>query len=237
MLSSKGRPSAAVTAAGASPSKLKESGKAGVEDGAAAAAAPKDSKAAEKERESMRDFWREHSQTASVQEMMLDSKAAEIDAQERPEVRFFGRRRRGGGGERQSERGRIDLSLSPFDLIFFLPALFLSTTSTSTKRRLFFFLASLAVAGAERVCLFPLWSLRRITRPSRSRKEDKGNDLELESAFFCGLALLFFFLFSIALVFFLVFLFSTSSSSSPISPDDGDQRKRREQKHSSFPHN
>ena len=87
MLSSKGRPSAAVVTAGACPSKLKESGKNASGAGANGAAAPNNDNKTAEERESMRDFWREHSQTASVQEMMLDSKATEIDAQERPEVR------------------------------------------------------------------------------------------------------------------------------------------------------
>ena len=35
----------------------------------------------------MKQFWEEHSKTATVEEMMLDSKASEIDLQERPEVR------------------------------------------------------------------------------------------------------------------------------------------------------
>ena len=39
------------------------------------------------ERDAMREFWVEHSKAATVEEMMLDSKASEIDLQERPEVR------------------------------------------------------------------------------------------------------------------------------------------------------
>lgn len=39
------------------------------------------------ERAAMKSFWAEHSKTATVEEMMLDSKAATIDAEERPEVR------------------------------------------------------------------------------------------------------------------------------------------------------
>ena len=38
------------------------------------------------ERQEMKSFWEEHSKTATVEEMMLDSKASEIDLQERPEV-------------------------------------------------------------------------------------------------------------------------------------------------------
>jgi len=35
----------------------------------------------------MRAFWAEHSSKPSVESMMLDSQAAEIDSEERPEVR------------------------------------------------------------------------------------------------------------------------------------------------------
>ena len=35
----------------------------------------------------MKAFWQEHSQVASVEAMMLDSQAAAIDKEERPEVR------------------------------------------------------------------------------------------------------------------------------------------------------
>ena len=34
----------------------------------------------------MRDFWREHSQEGSVEEMMLDTDAKEISKQEVPEI-------------------------------------------------------------------------------------------------------------------------------------------------------
>lgn len=46
------------------------------------------------ERAAMKSFWAEHSKTATVEEMMLDSKAATIDAEERPEVSV----QRGGHG-------------------------------------------------------------------------------------------------------------------------------------------
>lgn len=39
------------------------------------------------ERAAMKSFWEAHSKSATVEEMMLDSKAATIDAEERPEVR------------------------------------------------------------------------------------------------------------------------------------------------------
>jgi|APGre2960657444_1045066.scaffolds.fasta_scaffold393956_1 hypothetical protein len=69
---------------------------------APAAAAPAAAGAVDaKERESMRAFWAEHSSKPSVESMMLDSQAAEIDSEERPEVKregmgarrslFFGR--------------------------------------------------------------------------------------------------------------------------------------------------
>lgn len=38
------------------------------------------------------DYWKEHSATATVEAMMLDSQAKIIDKQERPEVRSFGSR-------------------------------------------------------------------------------------------------------------------------------------------------
>ena len=53
------------------------------------------------ERESMRAFWAEHSTKPSVESMMLDSQAAEIDSKERPEVRGeWGRK----GGKRMGGR-------------------------------------------------------------------------------------------------------------------------------------
>ena len=39
------------------------------------------------ERESQKAYWKEHSGEATVEAMMLDSKAADIDKLERPEVR------------------------------------------------------------------------------------------------------------------------------------------------------
>jgi len=57
------------------------------------------------ERDAQKTYWEQHSKVPTVEAMMLDSKAAEIDRMERPEVRrrrwfFFiqGRRRE---GERQ----------------------------------------------------------------------------------------------------------------------------------------
>jgi len=59
-----------------------------------AAAAPPPPAVDAKERESMRAFWAEHSSKPSVESMMLDSQAAEIDSEERPEVRGRGHWRR-----------------------------------------------------------------------------------------------------------------------------------------------
>ena len=39
------------------------------------------------EREVQKAYWKEHSAQATVESMMLDSKAADIDKMERPEVR------------------------------------------------------------------------------------------------------------------------------------------------------
>jgi hypothetical protein len=39
------------------------------------------------EREAQKAYWKEHSENATVEAMMLDSKAADIDKLERPEVR------------------------------------------------------------------------------------------------------------------------------------------------------
>lgn len=68
---------AAVAAKPAVPSKA----------GASAPAPPPPPAVDAKERESMRAFWAEHSSKPSVESMMLDSQAAEIDSEERPEVR------------------------------------------------------------------------------------------------------------------------------------------------------
>ena len=40
----------------------------------------------EEEREAQRQYWKEHSGEATVEAMMLDSQAADIDKMERPEV-------------------------------------------------------------------------------------------------------------------------------------------------------
>lgn len=40
----------------------------------------------EEEREAQKAYWKEHSTEATVEAMMLDSKAADIDKLERPEV-------------------------------------------------------------------------------------------------------------------------------------------------------
>jgi phosphoethanolamine N-methyltransferase len=42
----------------------------------------------EAEREAQKAYWKEHSTEATVEAMMLDSKAADIDKMERPEVRL-----------------------------------------------------------------------------------------------------------------------------------------------------
>jgi hypothetical protein len=42
------------------------------------------------EREAQKQYWLEHSAQPTVEAMMLDSKAAEIDQLERPEVRWQG---------------------------------------------------------------------------------------------------------------------------------------------------
>ena len=55
------------------------------------------------ERDAMREFWVEHSKAATVEEMMLDSKAAKIDQFERPEVREG--RDRGGAGDEVGAQG------------------------------------------------------------------------------------------------------------------------------------
>ena len=69
--------------------------------GAAATSAPPPPAVDAKERESMRAFWAEHSSKPSVESMMLDSQAAEIDSEERPEVR-----ERGIEGRRSLSRAR-----------------------------------------------------------------------------------------------------------------------------------
>ena len=108
MLSTKGKPAPVLPSSALLSAKLKQ---ASLENGnnddaspAADAAATVTTTAAApnasgggggvEERQEMKQFWEEHSKTATVEEMMLDSKASEIDLQERPEVR----RRRGSGG-------------------------------------------------------------------------------------------------------------------------------------------
>ncbi len=44
------------------------------------------SEMSEEERLTQKAYWQEHSQNATVEAMMLDSKAADIDKMERPEV-------------------------------------------------------------------------------------------------------------------------------------------------------
>lgn len=41
------------------------------------------------EREVQKDYWMEHSLDLTVEAMMLDSKAADLDKEERPEVIIF----------------------------------------------------------------------------------------------------------------------------------------------------
>jgi hypothetical protein len=42
------------------------------------------------EREAQKAYWKEHAAQATVESMMLDSKAKDIDRLERPEVRVWG---------------------------------------------------------------------------------------------------------------------------------------------------
>lgn len=44
--------------------------------------------ASNQEREAQRTYWKEHSSNATVETMMLDSQASDIDKLERPEVRI-----------------------------------------------------------------------------------------------------------------------------------------------------
>ena len=44
------------------------------------------SAATQDERQAMKEYWAENSQTPTVEAMMLDSQAATIDKEERPEV-------------------------------------------------------------------------------------------------------------------------------------------------------
>ena len=60
------------------------------------------------ERESMRAFWAEHRTKPSVESMVLDSQAAEIDSKERPEVRRMGEE----GGESEWGGGGAPRSLA-----------------------------------------------------------------------------------------------------------------------------
>lgn len=86
MLSTKGKP-APLPSSPLLSSKLKQ---ASLDDDAPVsrdATATHNGAAAGEERQEMKQFWEEHSKTATVEEMMLDSKASEIDLQERPEVR------------------------------------------------------------------------------------------------------------------------------------------------------
>ena len=41
------------------------------------------------ERKVQKTYWIEHTANLSVEAMMLDSKASDLDKEERPEVRFF----------------------------------------------------------------------------------------------------------------------------------------------------
>lgn len=90
MLSTKGKPAPVLPSSPLLSSKLKQ---ASLDDNdeqpASATAANANGAAAGEERQEMKQFWEEHSKTATVEEMMLDSKASEIDLQERPEVSGF----------------------------------------------------------------------------------------------------------------------------------------------------
>ena len=78
MLSTKGKPAVLPSSSPLLSSKLKQ---ASLDDEPVPAATN-----GVEERQEMKQFWEEHSKTATVEEMMLDSKASEIDLQERPEV-------------------------------------------------------------------------------------------------------------------------------------------------------
>ncbi len=43
----------------------------------------------EEEREMQKNYWIEHSADLTVEAMMLDSKASDLDKEERPEVKFL----------------------------------------------------------------------------------------------------------------------------------------------------
>lgn len=63
------------------------------------------------ERDAQKSYWEQHSKVPTVEAMMLDSKAAEIDRMERPEVRVVlsllrGRGGRGGRGSSSQSRSR-----------------------------------------------------------------------------------------------------------------------------------
>ena len=89
MLSTKGKP-APLPSSPLLSSKLKQASLGDKDEQPASATAADTNGAAGEERQEMKQFWEEHSKTATVEEMMLDSKASEIDQQERPEVsRFF----------------------------------------------------------------------------------------------------------------------------------------------------
>ena len=85
MLSTKGKPAPVLPSSPLLSSKLKQASHDDDND-ERLASAPAAAAAAGEERQEMKQFWEEHSKTATVEEMMLDSKASEIDQQERPEV-------------------------------------------------------------------------------------------------------------------------------------------------------
>ena len=84
MLSSKASKPSPLPSSPLLSSKLKDAKL--VDDDAVPASTTTASNGAAEERQEMKQFWEEHSKTATVEEMMLDSKASEIDLQERPEV-------------------------------------------------------------------------------------------------------------------------------------------------------
>lgn len=93
MLSTKGKPTPLPSSSPLLSSKLKQASLDDEQPASASATVPAAAaaEATGEERQEMKQFWEEHSKTATVEEMMLDSKASEIDQQERPEVRkrFF----------------------------------------------------------------------------------------------------------------------------------------------------
>jgi len=76
------------------------------------------------ERDTMRDYWQEHTKEVSVNAMMLDDNAAEIDKLERPEVMtplIQPRLRRAVSCWNQSCRGKVPPKRTSFFFILLHP--------------------------------------------------------------------------------------------------------------------